>query len=519
MDHLAFGFSGGIVTQVPEHTMDGESRTRQLRIALQRYMYAVEQLPYPGSFNFAHAGFAELVANGFHVKQKTWLNPYELAAVCNYVALFGTTKKNNQRQFDMSKSLNGLKKLWALSEEECEYSDNPAYEATFILRFVYQQMPFSIHPRRVARTCSLMNALLSAPDVSVYVQEAFGVSGTALMAVSMMLLSAFRMRSMYTEPALLGLGYPAEMRVALGLLAANRTTRTAFHNTKLKTDSPTEKPYEINSLLRYPLIKFEADYYAPYPDLIGYACTRGLFFRFSEEGKDAFRKPFVAAMEIATAEMLRVALPGAVILTEEGERKLGWDGKTNDVTVILGDTALMIECKLSGLFVEAKRTAAPEAIIADVKRQIADGKTRRGLFQLHDKRVAVRAGALPPALMAKYKGVTRFFPVILLFDAIEYSNAGVTIGNIIKDELLANRVVDFEYQIWHLEELSWLTEYAGLALMDWVSEKFSPKFQAMGLVSFIFDKTGGKLAKPIMYMPQGDTQAYRILKRLSDGGL
>ena len=223
--------------------------------------------------------------------------------------------------------------------------------------------------------------------------------------------------------------------------------------------------------------------------------------------------------ESITAAILRSALPDAVILTEDEERQLGWQGKTNDVTVIVGDTALMIECKLSGLFVDAKRTAAPDAIIADVRKQIADGKTRRGLFQLHNKREAITSGAIPAPLAEKYKDVKRFFPVMLLFDAMEHANAGVTIGNIVKDELLAYGVSTFDYQIWHLEELSWLAESAGLALMDWVSEKFMGKYRSMGLNSFVADKTSRQLLKPIMYMPQGDTKAYRILKRLSDAGL
>jgi hypothetical protein len=377
----------------------------------------------------------------------------------------------------------------------------------------------SVDPVRVDRTCSLMKTLLSASDVSAYVQHAVGLTGHDLVSIGQIVLEAFRKRSMYSEAQLLSLNDPAEMRIVLNLLAANRATRTAFHNSKLRIDDPSEKPYELNSLLRNPIVRFESEYFAPYPELIGYGNARGIFFRFCEEGREAFRAPFVRAFESITAAILRSALPGAVILTEEEERQLGWHGKTNDVTVIVGDTALMIECKLSGLFVDAKRTAAPDAISADVRKQIADGKTRRSLFRLHDNREAITSGAIPAPLAEKYKHVKRFFPVMLLFGAIEHANAGVTIGNIVKDELLAYGVSTFDYQIWHLEELSWLAEYAGQALMEWVSEKFTDKYRSMGLNSFVGDRRGKQIFRPIMYMPHGDTKAYRILKRLSQAGL
>ena len=59
-----------------------------------------------------------------------------------------------------------------------------------------------------------------------------------------------------------------------------------------------------------------------------------------------------------------------------------------------------------------KRTASPESLIADVRKQIADAKERRGLFQLHEKLKAIQAGMLPEKLSEKYKNVKRFYPMI-----------------------------------------------------------------------------------------------------------
>ena len=277
----------------------------------------------------------------------------------------------------------------------------------------------------------------------------------AITAACTQLLDHYSRRSRSSEDDLLRIGSADEVRVVLDLISANRPARLAFFKGKLKVKSPSEMPYELNSLLRYPLIQHSSGYYAPYPELIGYGATRGLFFRFGEEDGDGFRKLFARSFEEAVVGILRTMLPKADILTEQDERRLGWSGKTNDVTAILGDCALLVECKLSGLFVEAKRTASPALIIAEVRKQIADGPNRRGVFQLADKVEAIRAGALPAALNDRYRSVKRFFPVLLLFDAVEHANAAVTLGNIVKDELALYGVSDFEYQIWHLEHFSY----------------------------------------------------------------
>jgi hypothetical protein len=169
---------------------------------------------------------------------------------------------------------------------------------------------------------------------------------------------------------------------------------------------------------------------------------------------------------------------------------------------------------LSGLYVGAKRTASLDAVVTDIRTQIADGQNRRGLFQLYDKIAAIHSKELPAPLVEKYKSVQRFFPVLLLFDDINFANTAETIGNIIKGELDAHGAKDFEYQIWHLEELSWLAECGGDTSMEWVSEKFSSKDKAVGLNSFIADRTGKAFLNPPMYMPQGDTRARRIFLQL-----
>lgn len=497
---------------------DTDEQAPQIKVgkAFQTYQDAVAQLPYPGCFEFIHGGFKDLVEGDFHIPGKEWLNPFQLAHIANYVSLFGSTQNNYRPQFELNSSLNALKRLWSLAENENQYSENDDYIACFLLRWIYQQLPYAMDLRRVLRTCEIMRDLLCHSAVTAYIESSTSLTGRRLMDLSISLLGVFQRNPSCEESVLLKLRRPSdELRIVLKLFSADRLQRWEFHRQKLEVSSPFEKPYEINSLLQYPLANYEGRYYAPYPELVGYASARGLFFRFSEQGKQKFRDPFADSMEEFTARLLRTTLPRAQIVTEQQERELGWTGKANDVSVILGDTAILFECKASAFFVDAKRTAAPEAIIADLRKNLANGEKRKGLFQLYDKCNAIRSKELPRQLMERYKDVKRIFPVMLLFDAIEHANAAAVIGNIIKDELQAHRITGFDYQIWHLEELSWLAEFAGEAFVEWIAEKFLPDYFSLGLNSFVSTKTGNAFLNQGIYMPHGNRRALEILTELS----
>jgi hypothetical protein len=494
--------------------MDTSEETRQLRIAFQRYEYAIQSIPNPGSFASIHAAFRELSANNFYIASKPWLNAFELAFVSNYIAMFGTNKRKQKRIILLDPPLNTLKKLWKLSEESNAYSERLDYAATFALRVVYQQLPHVIHPYRVPPMLSRMECLMSTREMTAYLETKYAVDSNRLFKTIETLFQLFTTASMQTDRSLAENAGNGSLAVALGLLCATRLERLAFHRNKLEVKEPAEKPYEINSLLRYPIVRHGEELYCPYPQLIGYAATRGLFFRCCEEDGGEFRTPFVKSYESYVARIMTDTLRVGEVLTEDKERELGWRGKTNDVTTILGDSAVLIECKLSGLYVEAKRTGSPEKIIADVKKQIADSTERRGLFQLSDKLHAIQNGLLPSKLAEKYKNVKRFYSVLLLFDDISQANAPEVLGNIIRDELRANGVIDLEYQIWHLEELEWLIAEAGSSSMEWIAEKFSARCQTMDLHTFVADRAGKEFLRPTLYLPEGDTRAIRILKGL-----
>ena len=235
--------------------MDSAARTRQLRIALQRYEYAVGKLPCPGAFASIHGLFRELCDHRFHIPHKSWLNAYELAAVTNYIAMFGTERRNHKPLFAFDKPLNTFKNLWKLAEENNPYSDNPAYIAAFILRIVYQQLPYVIHPDRIPSMFCRMVHLFSTGPMDAFMKRKLGVEGKEFLNAVRLLFERFWHFPMYEEKALARVAAKDTIDRVLTFLCATRGQRLAFHRNRLAVETPSEKPYEVNSLLRYPIIR------------------------------------------------------------------------------------------------------------------------------------------------------------------------------------------------------------------------------------------------------------------------
>ena len=148
-------------------------------------------MPYPGAFASIHELFRELSDHRFHIRHKPWVNAYELAALTNYVAMFGTDKRNHKPFFSLDKPLNEFKKLWKLAEEGSSYSDNSDYIAAFILRIIYQQLPFVIHSDRIPSMFSRMSHLFSTDAMNAYAKRKLGVGSREFFQCSQISLRPF----------------------------------------------------------------------------------------------------------------------------------------------------------------------------------------------------------------------------------------------------------------------------------------------------------------------------------------
>lgn len=223
---------------------------RQVKIAFQRYKYFIEKLPHPGCYTALHELFQSLCRHGFCIPSAPWLNPTELAAIVNYTAMFGSTKAKQKMLFPLDKPLNSYKTFWKLAEESSEYSEVPEFSAAFILRLLYQQMPFIIAPERVSLLFDRMMHLLSEPAVDIRVESCLGIRTSSLMEGARALYYRFLAACRQTETDFRAASCTKPEREVLMLLAATRAERLQFHNAELSLKLLEQKPYELNSLLR-----------------------------------------------------------------------------------------------------------------------------------------------------------------------------------------------------------------------------------------------------------------------------
>jgi putative transposase len=231
-----------------------------------------------------------------------------------------------------------------------------------------------------------------------------------------------------------------------------------------------------------------------------------------------FAKAFSNAFEDYVKRICASSFGEANVITENEERQLGWQGKTNDLTILVGDIALLIECKNSGLFALAKRSANPNDIAVDARKNLVNSKHRQGLYQLYDKIASIRANLLPAPLTQRYAAVKNFYPVLLLYDEINFANRPECLKNIIDAELRTTGIQSFDYQIWHVEELEKLLKIVPAnELPVLLDEKFrNDRFQTLDLSVYLSIKQGTHQSGLHLMLPKGETKALHLMRSLAE---
>ncbi|MGB8475510.1 MAG: hypothetical protein WCE61_15620, partial [Candidatus Acidiferrum sp.] len=351
----------------------------------------------------------------------------------------------------------------------------------------------------------------------------FGLPMETFFKVSQHLWEFFASRLNTDEDSLVGFfadGDRRHVKPTLEILAGDRSEfKGIYQNTK--AESFPEIPYEFNPLLRLPILAHQSKLWAPVPELIAYAATRGLFFHLSDLFGDRFKKRFGDMFAEYAAQLFLSKLDAPNVLTEADERRMGWQGKTNDFTVLTQKGAFLFECKASALFSGSKRQASVENLAADIRKNLANHKHRAGVFQLYDKIEAIKNKKLPGKLDAAYNAVPRFFPVLLIYDRIGYANHPRALRNLLDAELAASGIQGFDYQIWHIEEIEHLLEILPLIeLANFLEDKFlSPVFRYWDLDTYLFERTGRRFSylRVSRCVPKGETEALKIIRSLADG--
>jgi hypothetical protein len=484
----------------------------------------IEQIPFADGAEFLYGAFRTLSKSDFLIPGKHFLSVFEMAAIAKWIYLNAHSRK--PRPVDWASVINAYKTLWREVENQTVYPDNPEVIASFILRFVYQQLIWKITQSKMQgnfqRTLGVFGGKSSsARELHRMFEDASGLPLEEFMKIAHAMYGIFsnqeRVPAHIFADTLLQYFTPAHISNAERILVATRGQFRKYYESHASA-LLSGIPYELNPLLRYPIMLRDDHYWCVYPELINYASTRGLYFYIADKVGGVFNQAFSCAFEDYVYKLFLDLSMAENILTEDDERRAGWKGKTNDLTIFLGDSAILFECKNSCLFSISKRSASPSDLVTDIRRNLANAKEKVGLFQLHLKLEAIRNGRLPEPLKTRYASVKKFYPVILLHDEIWFANRAETLKNLIDNELRTNSVDVFEYQIWHVEELEHLLKTVPQSeLLRTIEDKFSsPECRSLDLSVYLSHKFGLKHLGLNLFVPTGDSKAWAILRKLAD---
>jgi hypothetical protein len=498
--------------------------------AYRNYLREVRRTPVKDGFVYIHEHLRTLAANNYFNEAEPWEQADQLAASAKYLYLFGPIQ-SRKRRLTISNLFNRYKDFWGAAEKENPYFGDPELLAAFVLRFEYQQQPFRIYldrvPRMFLRTRELYiectgDLSREAMRPGNEFQRHCGISLESFLRIAEKLYSAYKLRVNWGREDLVGLLGSSDSPLLAPFLQVMSADGERFSSLykQTKADNLIDTPYDFNPLLRYPIVLYEGQLCAPFPELIAYAATRGLFFYLSDILGDSFSRVFGDIFAIYAARLVTSKLGVTAILTEKDERSLGWTGKTNDFTLMMGDLAVLFECKTSALFLSAKKHASLQEVRDDLKKNLVNPKGKKGLFQLYKKTEAIKSRSLPEKLNQKYRDVKRIYPVILLYDQIQFANKPEALRNILDAELRSSGITDFQYQVWHVEELENLLELIPAKdLARVITKKFEDeKAIPWDLNTLIYEETLKKYRYlcPFMFIPKGDGPALRMMETLRD---
>ena len=488
----------------------------------------VKELPLTGLFESLHEAYRRIRAAGFHRPAPDDFHAFQLAALLKYIILYAAYKKKRLR-YDLAPYINQVKRLWEATERGHSYPEDKGLRATFLVRFEYANLPFALHQESVelekerALSLFVIHAAHYGPkfDINQKFRSDFGLTPEQLICVGWEFYGIFSRRVHWTRGEL-------ETRVPEGLkpcvypaLRVLAATRARFKESykHVRSEDPREVFYEPNPLLWMPIIQDEGRYYAPYPELIAYAVTRGLFFTCGAQWA-RFSEAFGSTFEKYVGDLLKAHIRAGELISAAEEEAAGYTGKTCDWTILLGDIGVLIECKSSALFSRAKKLATPKAVRTDLVKNLIGQRSGKGLVQIYAKLQAIKNGEMPSPFREKYAKVETWYPVVLLYDQLKNANAREVLRAILNEELGKVGIPEFGHQIWHVEELENLLKLVpeGDLVGRFQTKWTDPKMFELDLNTYLASclPEHEERLRSYIIVPSGDSSAYKKLKELAD---
>lgn len=466
--------------------------------------------------------------------RKTWetrpfLHPALFAAVVKFACRYARREEPRRlkiNHYDMARLVNPYKDFWCLAEDISSYESDSALLGTFLIRFVYQQIHFLHNPD--------WDAELIAQTRNIYCDRPTGTSpldascGFSSLAISEFLeigsqiyhyfksgASSLPLSDFFAKFRFL----PEEkLRGFLALVSATPNELVLYHD-QTKAADLHQVPYEINPVLKYPLIRHQGKLFCPIPHLLLYAITKGIYFYLLDMHGGAFAQQFGGLFERYIGRLMRGYFSmTADVFDETEERARGWVGKNNDFSILGGprrSLALLVECKASLLYLRSKQTAALSVLRQDIGKNL-----KHAYEQLASKWSALNPSvSVPHPLGLSYQNVKPEFlyPVVLTYDPLMWANSAETLGNIFQESVGGAPL--FRPQLWNIDEFERLLQLARPEeFFSTITQKFTVSHAAKDLDVFLRDrdsKGSYKNWNSLIFIPSGENKAIQALRVLA----
>ena len=232
--------------------------------------------------------------------------------------------------------------------------------------------------------------------------------------------------------------------------------------------------YIFNSLKSFPVVETQIEKRViPIPRFLIDSCTYGIYYNLMDKFKDSKSNIFLEffgkeIFENYVGLLLKQRYRNKELLKEWEYRKRREICKTSDWTIISGDTAILIECKTSGMNKEAKSFADLEQVKKNLRLRVVQAIKQMNSIVCNVKKSTKG--------LERLFNINKFYFVIITFDRIFLAGTHA-IKELIQKELDKMNIGKYpDYQVLSIEELENLLPFLETYSFEYIlSEKFKDK--------------------------------------------
>jgi hypothetical protein len=229
-------------------------------------------------------------------------------------------------------------------------------------------------------------------------------------------------------------------------LGQSAASYTEIRNIADETEpaEPDYQFYRFNPLQARPVIRTQrSGYVVPFPPFVVRRITTSLYYDLMEVDSARFPVAFGMAFETYVWELLATEYGTGELFAEQmyGGKE---EQKSTDWIVIESTVGTLVECKVARLTMETKVSADPDALRKDLIKGVVQALTQLDRVMRH---IRTRAPGLEP-----FYELTDLVPIVLVLDPFFLANTPL-VRAIVQEELKANGVVPFDYQILHVGQV------------------------------------------------------------------